>query len=93
MSVNHPAQNIAVWKLKRLLRRAEGLSFSDVQSLTKEELVQRSLNYTIISGNQENVFPTSLRIGNGTSNPFEHIHFLPTADIILRKKREAGCWC
>lgn len=93
MSVNHPAQNIAVWKLKRLLRRAEGLSFGDVQSLTKEQLVQRSLPYTIISGNQENVFPTSLRIGNGTTTPFEHLHFIPTADVIKRKKQVAGCWC
>ena len=93
MSINHPAQNVAAWKLKRLLRRAEGLSFSDVQSLTKAQLVQRSLPYTIISGNQENVFPTTLRIGNGTSTAYEHIHFMPTALIIRRKKHEAGCCC
>ena len=79
--MDHPSNNLAVWKIRRLLRRAEGLSYSDVQHLTKEQLVERSLKYTIISGNQANVNPQSLRIGNGTNTPYEHIHYIPTATV------------
>ena len=78
----HPANNLAVWKLRRLLRRAEGLSWSDVEPLNKAQLVERSLKYTIISGNQANVFPVSLRIGAGTvASPYEQIHYIHTATI------------
>ena len=80
--MDHPSNNLAVWKIRRLLRRAEGLSYSDVQHLTKEQLVERSLKYTIISGNQANVFPVSLRIGAGTvASPYEQIHYIHTATI------------
>ncbi len=84
--MDHPANNLAVWKLKRLLRRAEGLTYSDVQNLTKEQLVERSLKYTMISGNQEMVTNPALRIGNGTTTPFQHIHYIPTA-LIHRKRK------
>ena len=78
----HPANNLAVWKLRRLLRRAEGLSWSDVEPLNKAQLVERSLKYTIISGNQANVFPVSLRIGAGTvASPYEQIHYIHTATV------------
>ena len=36
----HPANKLAVWKLRRLLRRAEGLSWSDVEPLNKAQLVE-----------------------------------------------------
>lgn len=84
--MSHPANNLAIWKLRRLLRRAEGLSWSDVEPLNKAQLVERSLKYTIISGNQVNVFPASLRIGNGTNIPYEHIHYIPTAAIHRKSK-------
>jgi|APSaa5957512493_1039668.scaffolds.fasta_scaffold513136_1 hypothetical protein len=82
----HPANDLAVWKLRRLLRRAENLSYSDVQHLSKAQLVERSFKYTIISGNQVNVFPASLRIGNGTTTPYEHIYYIPTASIHRKSK-------
>ena len=80
----HPANKLAVWKLRRLLRRAEGLSWSDVEPLNKAQLVERSLKYTIICAN---VFPASLRIGAGTvASPYHHIHYVPTA-VIHRKSK------
>lgn len=79
--MDHPSNNLAVWKLKRLLRRAEGLTWSDVENLTKDQLVQRSLQYTIISGNQECVDNPALRIGNGTSTPYQHVHYIPISTI------------
>lgn len=84
--MEHPANNLAIWKLRRLLRRAEGLTWSDVETLNKEQLVERSLKYTIISGNQEMVSPASLRIGNGINTPYDHIHYIPTA-LIHRKRK------
>ena len=89
--MEHPANNLAVWKLRRLLRRAEGLSWSDVEGLNKEQLVERSLRYTIISGNQESVSNPALRIGNGSSTPYHHIHYIPTAIIVNRLRRRHGC--
>jgi hypothetical protein len=85
--MEHPSNKLAVWKIRRLLRRAEGLSWSDVEPLNKAQLVERSLKYTIISGNQANVFPASLRIGAGTvASPYEHIHYIPTAAIHRKSK-------
>lgn len=84
--MSHPANNLAAWKIRKILRRVENLSWSDLQNLTKEQLVQRSLNYTIVSYSQESIFPTALRIGNGVGNPYEHIHYLPTASIIKKRR-------
>ncbi len=88
--MEHPSNNLAIWKIRRLLRRAEGLTWSDVENLNKAQLVERSLKYTIISGNQETVFPAALRIGNGTTIPYEHIHYIPTATIIRKRKNLGG---
>ena len=83
--MSHPANNLAKWKVRRLLRRAEGLTYSDVQSLSKEDLIKRSLQYSVINVNQELIFPTSLRLGNGTSTPYHHLHYIPVA--VSRKAR------
>ena len=86
--MEHPSNKLAVWKLRRLLRRAEGLTWSEVEPLNKAQLVERSRNYTIISYNQANVFPVSLRIGAGTgASPYHNIHYIPTAVIRLKEMR------
>ena len=75
-------KDLAVWKLRRLLRRAENLTWTQVSTLSKADCLERCKQYQIHNTHQSCF---ALQIGSGPDT-WDHITLVPTIVSVRKSK-------